>query len=567
MNEFFLIYSIYPMQCLWALFFGILISFLCYRINSILGYVSLIMIQTACFIVIEKTGANLTQLYSFILPLACGQLYPILKWGRQNTTKSRASKTSNIMRVEMMDDRKKKHYIDDLNRGVAIFGSSGAGKSASVIYFLMKHLSKNKFSGIINDYKDYELSEIAYPLFLENGVDFKVFALHDVNRSVRINVIDPGYIESMSDVTGIVAALMLNLSQENESGGTSKFFREGAESLLCGVIWRLKKEYPQYCNLPFVIALLLSTEGLHDTVYVPGVGEQPVPFGRLSRFLKQDKEAEIASSVFLTGVCNERQTAALYSTLASSLRKLASPEIFYLLGDNDINLDLNSDNSRAVLSFINKPGALENVISPINAMIIEGCFTAMSNRGRKPSFVLLDEAPTIKIMGLGRRIATLRSYGVSFIYCMQDKIQGMAQWNGKDYMTKEILTNLSTQFMGKVNDADTAKYYEKFFEIVKENQRSVSKGESSWLSSANKGEIRVTTSQKEKSKVRGYEFFQLKQGEFIMFADGRDDRFRFHYTPPVKRLPSPCRAVTRDELQDNFTNLLDDASSFLRSIL
>ena len=412
-----------------------------------------------------------------------------------------------------------------------------------------------------------ELSEIAYPLFREHDVDFRIFAIHDVNRSVRINVIDPRYIETMSDVTGIVTTLMLNLNQENDNGGTSKFFREGAESLLCGVIWRLKTEYPQNCNLPFVIALLLSTEGLHDVAYVPGVGEQPVPFGRLCRFLKQDREAEIAASVFLTGVCNERQTAALYSTLASSLRKLASPEIFYLLSHSDISLDLNSDGNRSVLSFVNMPGAMETVISPVNAVIIESCFSAMSKRERKPSFILLDEAPTIKIMGLGRRIATLRSYGVSFIYCMQDKIQGMSQWGGKDYMTKEILTNLSTQFMGKVNDADTARYYERFFEIIKEDQRSISKNRTSWFSLGKKNEIRETVSQKEKSKIRGYEFFQLKQGEFIMFADGRDDRFRFHYTPPVKRLPPPCRAVTGDELQDNFKEMLETASVFLKTVL
>ena len=562
MEDLFIIYTLYPCQSFGLILFGVLISFITYRIKAFLGVVVAFFAIVSGSWLILSIGGSLEQIYAAaVMPVILLFSALVLLFPR-NKGKG-AGKKENIMLVEMLDDRKKKHFISDLNRGVAIFGSSGAGKSASVIFFLMKHLSKHNFAGIINDYKDYELSEIAYPLFMEHGITFKVFAIHDVNRSVRINILDPRYIPALTDLSGIVSSLMINLSGDSDSG-TSKFFRESAESLLCGVIWRLRKDYPQNCNLPFVIALLLSSENLHDKVINDLGIEETIPFARLVRFLKEDREAEIAASVFLSAMANERQIAAVYSTLAASLRTLASPEVFYLLEESDISLDLNEESNRMVLSFINKPGALENVISPINAMIIEGCFSSMSKRGRKPSFILLDEAPTIKIPGLGRRIATLRSYGVSFIYCMQDKIQGMAQWGGKEYMIKEILTNLSTQFMGKANDADTAKYYEKFFEIVKEDQRSISKGESTWFSRANRGEIRVTTSQKEKTKVRGYEFFRLRQGEFIMFADGIDDKFRFYYEPPLKRLPALSRSLTSAELQENFSRILNLAGDFLK---
>jgi len=42
--------------------------------------------------------------------------------------------------------------------------------------------------------------------------------------------------------------------------------------------------------------------------------------------------------------------------------------------------------------------------------------------------------------------------------------------------SKAILSNLSYQFFGKVNDPDTAKYYERFFEIVKDPTKSISRG-------------------------------------------------------------------------------------------
>jgi len=51
------------------------------------------------------------------------------------------------------------------------------------------------------------------------------------------------------------------------------------------------------------------------------------------------------------------------------------------------------------------------------------------------------------------------------------------------------LNNLSYQFFGKVNDPDTGKYYERFFEIVKNLTQSVSNETFlSWEDRITKGE-------------------------------------------------------------------------------
>ncbi len=55
--------------------------------------------------------------------------------------------------------------IENVKRGASIIGSAGSGKTESVIYNFMQHFSKNEFCGIIHDYKDFELTEMAYPLF------------------------------------------------------------------------------------------------------------------------------------------------------------------------------------------------------------------------------------------------------------------------------------------------------------------------------------------------------------------------------------------------------------------
>lgn len=452
-------------------------------------------------------------------------------------------------------------YIADANRGIMVSGSTGSGKTAGPITAIMKHFANMKFAGILHDYKEYELTEVAYPLFKEQGINFQVFAPHDVNRSIRLNVVAPHLIDTEAKLNGIIKTLVLNLGQDESDSDAGKFFRDGEESLLSAVIWRLKKDYPEKCNLPFAIALLLSAQNHHEKVTQPNGMILIKPYQKLIDFICQDHRAEILGSVFLTGISNERQTGSLYSTLAANLRQVATPELFYLLSGHDLDLDLNSDQNRTVLSFVNKPGYLEKTISPVNAMLMQSVLSSMSERGRKPSFAIIDEAPMVKMIDLPSQIRTLRSFGMSFTYCLQDKVAGVAQFGGKEYKVKDILTNLSTQFMGKVNDPETAKHYERYLEIIKEEQVSKSYRSGNFLTSRDGGDS-ITKSTRDKSKIQAFEFFKLTQGEFIMFSDGRDKRFTFDYKQPITELPPMRGSVTSIDLEDNYNRILDEARDF-----
>lgn len=468
----------------------------------------------------------------------------------------KSSKKSSPFKVEILDHRKKKVIIDDINRGVTIFAASGGGKSAGPIYWLTKHFAKEKFAGLVNDYKDYELTEVIYPLFKKNGVDLKVWAVHDVNRSVRINPLDPKYIKTESDLVQIVSCLMLNLF--DSVGGNAQFFVNAGASVFSAVAWRLKESYPEKCNIPFVISILLSFNNLHE---LDDNGNITRAYGKLLDFICESRRATILGNMFLSGLSNERQTGSVMSSLADGLSKLASPELFYLLGEDEFSLDLNASNNRTVLSMINYPKK-EMFISPINAMVTECCFGQMSERGREPAFIMLDEAPTLKLAKLGKKVSTLRSYKIAFVYCLQDKIQGLVQWEGREYIIKEVLSNLSVQFFGKINDPETGKYYEKYFDMIKEQQMSYNKGRGGLFEPA-KGEERVTTSFKDVSLFKSFEFFKLVPGEFVMFASGIAKKFRFFYEEPEKEMPLPCRQMTPTELDVMYEEILKNGAEFL----
>ncbi len=82
-------------------------------------------------------------------------------------------------------------------------------------------------------------------------------------------------------------------------------------------------------------------------------------------------------------------------------------------------------------------------------------------------------------------------------------------------------TCLSHQFFGKANDPDTAKYYERFFELVKQSTTSVNKSYSLDF------DTRVTKGEREVSKIRANRFFKLQPGEFVIYSDGKEKVVNF----------------------------------------
>ena len=124
-----------------------------------------------------------------------------------------------------------------------------------------------------------------------------------------------------------------------------------------------------------------------------------------------------------------------------------------------------------------------------------------------------------------------------------------------DKASKAILSNLSYQFFGKVNDPDTAKYYERFFEIIKDPTKSISRGHNLDF------DTRITTGEKEIPKIRADVFFRLKQGEFITYADGTDKKVQFKLANIQKGLPEDSKQFSMSDLEDNFERIYEEAHS------
>lgn len=449
-----------------------------------------------------------------------------------------------------------KRVVRGIQRGIAIFGSAGSGKTVLIYTIFMRHFAKAKFAGLIYDFKNGELTELAIPLFKDK---LKIIALHDPSISVGCNPIHPNYLNGEKDINQIVKVILDNLIN-NGVGKGDDFFKDSASSLLAGVMMKFWLDHKEYCTLPHIIAFILAVDFSIENEGANNLGEEATAqFGKLKTFLTSNSRVAIQGSTFILGLASSKQTASVVSTLANALRKIAFPEAFYILSRNDIDFNINDEKVDLVLSVVNEPKSVE-FLSPINACIIHTITKQMMNRGRKQSFILLDEAPTIKLLNMAQIPATMRSFGVVTIYCAQDIVQGIVQY-GRDGF-KEIIANLSTQFFGKANDADTAKFYEGYFELIKEKTKSTTQkgGDGNLLSM---GGNSTTTGEREISKHRAHEFTKLKVGQFAFLSDGNNEII--NVVPPKieSEKINSMKQISQQKLESNFNKIMEEANSIL----
>lgn len=460
-------------------------------------------------------------------------------------------KKDEIWDVDIITTRSKK-VIKNLRRGVLILGAAGSGKTESPIYSIMKHLSLANYGGIIYDYKDGELSEMAKPLF---GERLKVIAIHKPYIGNRINPLSSKYISDEKDINEVVNVIVDNLG----SGGKPDFFTENASALLSAIILKFHLYHREYCTLPHIISFILAGDFEQKTASNNLSDQAEAKFLKLKNFLTSDQRVAIQASPFLMGLASERQTAAVLSTLANSLRKLAFPEAYWVLSGDDISLDVNSHDNDSVITILNEPKA-DSFLSPIIATIIHTATKQMMVRDRKQSFILLDEAPTIKLRNMAKLPATMRSFGVCIIYCMQDLSQGIMQY-GRDGI-KEITSNLSTQFFGKTNDPETSRFYEGYFGQIKEKTKSVSyKGGGGFLSSTSGR----TESERDVSQVKAIEFFRLKTGQFAFLSDGRGDIIQFKKNLIVKEKLDDSKSLSDEKYRRNYDDIILQTNRIINS--
>ncbi|WP_225988115.1 TraM recognition domain-containing protein [Rufibacter sp. LB8] len=415
-------------------------------------------------------------------------------------------------------------------RGNLVLGGAGAGKSYSIGEPVIEQFAGKNWAGLIYDFKFPVLTEVAQRALTlaaeqaeakgepEPSVQLHVINFRDLSRTERLNPLRPEEMPVVAFAEEYSRAIINNLNT-NTIKNSGEFFSTSAIAYLTGIIWFYRKNFPEYCTIPHVVATALYKDFRH----VLSMLDTDIECGDMVRSLITAVEQKA-----------EKQIAGVVATLQIILSRINSPEIVWVLTPDEsrgegFSLNLNDPNSPKLLCIGNDP-TLKDSFSPVISCIITVALKLMNQQRKHPSYVFLDEAATIYVPGLEVIPATARSNKIATIYMSQDLSQ-MVDSYGRDKM-QVMISNLNNWFIGKVNNMETAELISKIVGREDKSMVSTSSGSSTGGSGHRNRSQNQSVSLQERSLVRIQDAVGLEQGEFIgqtvetesTFFQGRIDR-------------------------------------------
>ena len=394
-------------------------------------------------------------------------------------------------------------------RGIYIQGGAGSGKSASIFEPIIQQIGEKGFAGILYDFKSPELTDKVYLSFENTSIKVKNIDFKHPLLSDRVNPIHPMYLTKAAIANEYSQVIINNLLPESIK--KMDFWLSSAKNILASVIWWLRQKHPDICTLPHVISFIVQT-----------------PIDILVQNISQDYEAGgmIASLRESIDRGSERTVAGMLSTLQNALSVLNTPDIFWILSSNDVDLHLNNHENGQFLCLGND-STLPNVYTPAISLIISVALKQMNKPNQLKSVVLLDEAPTVFIPNIEQIPATARSNKIATVFGVQDYAQ-LADKYGED-KSQVIISNLGNQFFGRTTNSKTAEMVQNIFSKQDEVFTSKSTGDGTsgkFVHLGSNTSSGTSENIQERNRVKISDIVNLGQGEFYgIIAEGSPREF------------------------------------------
>lgn len=393
--------------------------------------------------------------------------------------------------------------VPDPFRGILVIGAAGSGKSYSVAEPIIEQTAQKGYSGIIYDFKFPSLTDFAFYQYQNYApqIGFYVINFQDLNKTHRVNALDPKYIPTAAYAEEYSTAIISNLMPESIQ--RKDFWIRSSTAMLTATIWYMRKHHPKYCTIPHVVNLILS-ENYNDLI----------------NLFREDYECAAIVRSIITAIdqkANE-QISGVISTLQIALARINTQEIAYVLSGNDFSLDLNNPQNPKLLCLGTSPSLVE-AFAPLISCICTVALKSMNQQNKHHSFVLLDEAPTLYIPKFEQIPATARSNKVVTIFMAQDLSQIEKNYGMKEAET--IVSNLNNHFYGRVANIKTAETVSKIIGKADKIIKTESQGSNrptSWFEtnrgsgSSNQG---ISITLQERQIIQPQDVFNLQVGEFI----------------------------------------------------
>lgn len=371
-----------------------------------------------------------------------------------------------------------------------VYGGANSGKTKSIGKPILGQYIKAGFAGFIYDYKDFDLTKTAYHFVKKHNSphEFYYISFTDLDRTYRVNPISPKVIPDENLFLQVIEDLLL--AYQGEGSKRDEWFN-GALGILKGIAIRFYHDYPKQCTIPHIVNFACSA------------GSE-----RIMSFLKESPSSRMLASAFVDSEGSERTQASYLSSLTNYISALAfNKNICYVLSGDDFEFNLIDPERPKIVSVANSY-QIENVISPVIALMVSISSRRFTMRNEIPFFYFFDEATTFKIPDFEKMPSVLREYKCSFTFMTQSSAKVERRYSKLD--RSSIEANFGNQFYGRTKDVEALKTYPLVF--GKEEKKRIS----STTGTSRGGDNRSRTVSSQKEEVYDTSFFtNLQSGEFV----------------------------------------------------
>ncbi|QLE59845.1 type IV secretory system conjugative DNA transfer family protein [Nostoc sp. TCL26-01] len=357
-------------------------------------------------------------------------------------------------------------YVPNVQRGIAVIGAAGSGKTFSVIDPLIRSSFDQGFPMCLYDFKYPAQTKRAIAYAIKRGYTVKVFA-PGFPESETCNPLDLLKDEEDAIAAGQITSVISRNFDRGSNNSSDKFFEEAGDSLVEGILLVTKAVKTltgddKYCDLMMAQAIL-SLPNLPVRLETASKDKLKIWTTRPLSQLISVKDSE-------------KTTASIVGAAQRIFQRFLKKDfVGAFCGQTTLPLDL--DGKQLIVFGLNRNN--RDIISPLLAAILHMIVTRNVSRvlpRKDPLVVALDELPTLYLPALVNWLNESREDGFVGILGYQNIAQ-LEKVYGRE-LTRAILGGTATKFIFNPQDPESAKLFSDYLgEMeIKFNSKSRSAG-------------------------------------------------------------------------------------------
>jgi type IV secretory pathway TraG/TraD family ATPase VirD4 len=382
------------------------------------------------------------------------------KQAQQQAQKQMQARRHNAVALYVGRQRKSL-WMPDAERGTAVIGGPGSGKTFSVLEPALRSAIDQGFPVVVYDFKYPTQTKRLAAYAKQRGYDIRIFA-PGFAESETCNVLD--FLRDEADaLSAREIAVTLNQNFKLVSQATEDAFFSAAGDQLAQAILMLAKStaYPDI----MMCQAILSLDGLAERLIAAGDRHQLNPWVRT------------AFGQFTSVAKSEKTVSSIAATAAQLFNRFMVRDVLgAFVGESTIPLDL--DGKQMLIFGMDR--ARRSAVGPLVATVLHMVVARNTTRPeprRDPLVLGIDELPTLYLPGLVQWLNENREDGLVTLIGFQNLVQ-LEKAYGRE-LARAILGGCASKAIFNPQESESAKLFADFLgeeeTLIKQKSRSRSR--------------------------------------------------------------------------------------------